>query len=64
LKVIGKSNKAYYGKEVSPVDIIMKNAASNQGSERLREAAEREPATRRFSFGLMNTRSKMTPRVI
>jgi hypothetical protein len=41
LKVSDKSNKAYYGKEVSPADIIVKNAASNPGSERLREAVER-----------------------
>jgi SH3 domain-containing YSC84-like protein 1 len=29
-------NKAYYGKEVSPVDIIVKKEVSNKGSEELR----------------------------
>ena len=37
VKVSDSSNKAYYGKAVSPVDIIVKNAASNQGSANLRE---------------------------
>ena len=37
LKVSGDSNKAYYGKAVSPVDILVKNAASNEGSAKLRE---------------------------
>ena len=37
LKVSDDSNKAYYGKAVSPVDIIVKNAASNKGSAKLRE---------------------------
>ena len=32
LKVSEDSNKAYYGKAVSSVDIIVKNAASNPGS--------------------------------
>jgi lipid-binding SYLF domain-containing protein len=30
-------NEAYYGKKVSPVDIIVKDAVSNKGSARLRE---------------------------
>jgi len=32
LKVSDKSNKAYYGKAVSPLDIVVKNEASNPGS--------------------------------
>ena len=32
LKVSEKSNKAYYGKAVSPLDIVVKNEASNPGS--------------------------------
>jgi lipid-binding SYLF domain-containing protein len=35
IKVSEDSNKAYYGKPVSPVEIIVKNAASNQGSAKL-----------------------------
>jgi len=35
IKVSDDSNKAYYGKPVSPVDIIVKSAASNQGSANL-----------------------------
>jgi len=30
-------NKAYYGKEVTPVDIIVKYSVSNKGADRLRE---------------------------
>jgi lipid-binding SYLF domain-containing protein len=30
-------NKAYYGKDVRPVDIVVKKEVSNKGSERLRE---------------------------
>ena len=37
IKVSGDSNKAYYGKAVSPLDIIVKNAASNKGSASLRD---------------------------
>ena len=37
IKVSADSNKAYYGKAVSPVDIIVKNAASNKGSAKLLE---------------------------
>jgi lipid-binding SYLF domain-containing protein len=37
LKVSDDSNKAYYGKAVSPLDIIVKNAASNPGSAGLRD---------------------------
>ena len=32
IKVSDKSNKAYYGKAVSPLDILVKNEASNPGS--------------------------------
>jgi SH3 domain-containing YSC84-like protein 1 len=35
IKVSADSNKDYYGKAVSPVDIIVKNAASNEGSAKL-----------------------------
>jgi lipid-binding SYLF domain-containing protein len=35
LKVSDKSNKAYYGKAVSPLDIVVKNEASNPGSASL-----------------------------
>jgi lipid-binding SYLF domain-containing protein len=38
VRVNDDSNKAYYGKAVGPVDIIAKNAVSNPGSARLREA--------------------------
>ncbi len=34
-------NKAYYGKEVSPVDIIVKKEVSNKGSEELRAALKK-----------------------
>ena len=37
IKVSADSNTAYYGKAVSPVDIIVKNAASNKGSAKLLE---------------------------
>ena len=37
IKVSDDSNKAYYGKPVSPLDIIVKNAASNEGSAKLLE---------------------------
>lgn len=37
VKVNADANKAYYGKEVSPLDIIVKNAVSNPGSAKLRE---------------------------
>ena len=37
IKVSDNSNQAYYGKAVSPVDIIVKNAASNPGSASLRD---------------------------
>ena len=36
VKVSDSSNKAYYGKAVSPVDIIVKKAVSNKGSAKLR----------------------------
>ena len=35
LKVNEKANKAYYGKAVSPLDIVVKNEASNPGSASL-----------------------------
>lgn len=38
VKVSDGSNKAYYGKAVSPLDIIVKGAVSNPGSAKLREA--------------------------
>ena len=34
-------NREYYGKEVSPVDIIVKNEVSNEGSEELRAALQK-----------------------
>jgi len=34
-------NREYYGKEVSPVDIIIKNEVSNEGSEELRAALKK-----------------------
>jgi lipid-binding SYLF domain-containing protein len=37
VKVNDDSNKVYYGKAASPVDIIVKNAVSNPGSAKLRE---------------------------
>jgi SH3 domain-containing YSC84-like protein 1 len=37
IKVSDDSNKAYYGKPVSPLDIIVKGAASNEGSAKLLE---------------------------
>jgi len=33
-------NREYYGKEVSPVDIIIKKEVSNEGSEELRAALQ------------------------
>jgi lipid-binding SYLF domain-containing protein len=38
LRVNDDSNKAYYGKAVTPADIIVKNAVSNPGSTKLRQA--------------------------
>ena len=37
IKVSDDSNKAYYGNAVSPMDIFVKNAASNPGSAGLRD---------------------------
>ncbi len=37
VKVNSDSNKLYYGKEASPVDIIVKNAVANPGSGKLLE---------------------------
>jgi lipid-binding SYLF domain-containing protein len=34
-------NKAYYGKEVPPVDIIVKKEVSNKGSAQLRDALKK-----------------------
>jgi lipid-binding SYLF domain-containing protein len=39
--VRGSLNKAYYGKELSPVDILVKKAASNEGAERLQETLKK-----------------------
>ncbi len=39
--VRGSLNKAYYGKDLSPVDILVKNAASNEGADRLQEALKK-----------------------
>jgi lipid-binding SYLF domain-containing protein len=41
VKVSDDSNKAYYGKAVSPVDIIVKRTVSNPGSAKLREALKK-----------------------
>jgi SH3 domain-containing YSC84-like protein 1 len=37
MKVSDSSNKAYYDKAASPLDIIVKNAVSNPGSDKLRQ---------------------------
>jgi lipid-binding SYLF domain-containing protein len=37
LDVRGSLNKAYYGKEVTPVDILVKKTVSNNGADPLRE---------------------------
>lgn len=37
VKVSGSSNKSYYGKEASPLDILVKKAVSNPGSNNLRQ---------------------------
>ena len=36
--VRAKMNKAYYGKEVSPVEIIVEKKAQNEGTTKLRAA--------------------------
>jgi len=41
LNVRESLNKAYYGKAVSPVDIIVKKSVSNKGSEEIRAALKR-----------------------
>ena len=41
LNVRDSLNKAYYGKAVSPVDIIVKKSVSNKGSEEIRAALKR-----------------------
>jgi lipid-binding SYLF domain-containing protein len=43
VKVREDLNKAYYGKEVRPVQIIVERAASNPGSERLLGAVSKAP---------------------
>lgn len=37
LNVRDRLNKAYYGKEVTPTDIIIRRSIQNQGADRLRE---------------------------
>ena len=34
-------NKAYYGKAVTPVDIVAKQSVSNKGADPLREALKK-----------------------
>ena len=41
LEVRDSLNKAYYGKDVRPIDIIVKKETSNKGSEGLRETLKR-----------------------
>ncbi len=41
LNVRDSLNKSYYGKAVSPVDIIVKKSVSNKGSEEIRAALKR-----------------------
>ena len=35
-------NKAYYGKEVTPVDILVKGSVSNKGADQLREELKKK----------------------
>jgi lipid-binding SYLF domain-containing protein len=46
VKVSADSNKAYYGKEVSPVDIIVKNEVSNPGTAKLRAELKKDSEIR------------------
>ena len=41
VKVRNSLNKAYYGKEVSPVQIIVQKEVSNKGSSELRAALKK-----------------------
>jgi hypothetical protein len=41
IKTSDSSNKAYYGKEVRPVDILVKKDVSNPGSAALRQALKK-----------------------
>ena len=34
-------NKAYYGKETTPVDILVKRSVSNKGADALREELQK-----------------------
>ena len=43
VKVSDDSNKAYYGKAASPLDIIVKKTVSNPGTAKLREALKKAP---------------------
>jgi hypothetical protein len=38
---MNRYNKAYYGKEISPVQIIVEKKVSNKGSYKLRAALEK-----------------------
>jgi lipid-binding SYLF domain-containing protein len=44
IKTKDKWNEAYYGKAVSPVDIIVKRSVSNPGSEKLRSSVTKAEA--------------------
>jgi hypothetical protein len=44
IKTNDKWNAAYYGKAVSPVDIIVKNSVSNSGSKALRTSVAKAAA--------------------
>ena len=39
--VRGKMNKAYYGKEVSPIQIIVENKVQDEGTAKLRSALKK-----------------------
>jgi len=41
VKVNGDFDKAYYGKEVRPVDVFVKKSVSNPGSDNLRKALKK-----------------------
>ncbi len=49
VKVNNKWNRAYYGRDISPLDIVYKGAASNPQSTALRQAAV-ALATRRIAY--------------
>jgi lipid-binding SYLF domain-containing protein len=44
IKTKDKWNEAYYGKAVSPADIIVKRSVSNPGSKALRESVTKAAA--------------------